>query len=139
MFPDLPASPSRPIWTFDIRSNLRRPDMSAVERLEDRQEQGRLDADPVMDAVVAAEALVEKEGAPEARARLRPLLAVSPYKARYRGRAVLALISLTIAALPTLVVPVAVRRMIDFGFRPEGIAKKNKKNSVMIGVVAVLA
>ena len=59
--------------------------------------------------------------------------------ARYRGRAFLALISLTIAAITTLIVPVAVRRMIDFGFSPEGIALINSYFSVMIAVVAVLA
>jgi ATP-binding cassette subfamily B protein len=71
--------------------------------------------------------------------RLRPLLALAPYVARYRGRATLALVALTIAAVTTLVVPVAVRRMIDFGFTPEGIAKINSYFSVMIAVVAVLA
>jgi ATP-binding cassette subfamily B protein len=59
--------------------------------------------------------------------------------ARYRGRAFLALIALTIAAITTLLVPVAVRRMIDFGFSPEGIAMINKYFSVMLAVVAVLA
>jgi ATP-binding cassette subfamily B protein len=72
-------------------------------------------------------------------ARLRPLLELAPYVARYRGRAILALISLTVAAFTTLLVPVAVRRMIDFGFTPEGIAMINKYFSVMIAVVAVLA
>src|SRR5205823_2371933 len=57
----------------------------------------------------------------------------------YRGRAFLALIALTIAAVTTLLVPVAVRRMIDFGFSPEGIAMINRYFSVMIAVVAVLA
>jgi ATP-binding cassette subfamily B protein len=113
--------------------------MSAVERLEDRQDQSEAESHPVMDAVVAAEVLTEKEGTPETRARLRPLLALAPYIARYRGRAILALISLTIAALTTLIVPVAVRRMIDFGFTPEGIAMINSYFSVMIAVVAVLA
>ena len=59
--------------------------------------------------------------------------------ARYRGRACLALVSLTVAAITTLLVPVAVRRMIDFGFTPEGIARINSYFSVMIAVVAVLA
>jgi ATP-binding cassette subfamily B protein len=72
-------------------------------------------------------------------ARLRPLLALAPYVARYRGRATLAFISLTIAAITTLIVPVAVRRMIDFGFTPEGIARINSYFSVMIAVVGVLA
>src|SRR6201991_265681 len=73
------------------------------------------------------------------RAKLRPLLALAPYVARYRVRALLAFIALTIAALTTLIVPVAVRRMIDFGFSPEGIAMINSYFSVMIAVVAVLA
>src|SRR4029077_19573345 len=72
-------------------------------------------------------------------ARLRPLLALAPYVARYRGRAILALVALTVAAITTLLVPVAVRRMIDFGFTPKGIALINSYFSVMIAVVAVLA
>jgi ATP-binding cassette subfamily B protein len=74
-----------------------------------------------------------------ARPKLRPLLALAPYVARYRGRAFLAFIALTIAALTTLIVPVAVRRIIDFGFSPEGIALINSYFGVMIAVVAVLA
>jgi ATP-binding cassette subfamily B protein len=71
--------------------------------------------------------------------KLRPLLELSPYVARYRGRALLALVALTIAALTTLIVPVAVRRMIDFGFTPQGVALINSYFSVMVAVVAVLA
>ena len=51
----------------------------------------------------------------------------------------LAFVALTIAAITTLLVPIAVRRMIDFGFTPEGIAMINSYFSVMIAVVAVLA
>ena len=51
----------------------------------------------------------------------------------------LAFISLTVAAITTLVVPVAARRMIDFGFTAEGVALINSYFSVMIGIVAVLA
>jgi ATP-binding cassette, subfamily B, bacterial len=72
-------------------------------------------------------------------AKLRPLLALLPYVARYRGRALGALAALIVAALTTLVVPVAVRRMIDFGFTADGIAMINNYFSVMIAVVAVLA
>ena len=92
-------------------------------------------------AVEAASPLdVALDPAPAGRAaRLRPLLALSPYVARYRGRVALAFISLTIAAITTLVVPLAVRRMIDFGFTPEGIARINSYFSVMIAVVGVLA
>jgi ATP-binding cassette subfamily B protein len=77
--------------------------------------------------------------ATDRRKGLRPLLALAPYVGRYRGRAFLALVALVIAALTTLVVPIAVRRMIDFGFSPEGIAMINSYFSVMLAVVAVLA
>lgn len=90
--------------------------MSAVERLDERQSVVPPGQDPVGDAAAAVEALIEPT-TPVRRSKLRPLLALAPYIARYRGRALLALISLTIAALTTLLVPVAVRRMIDFGDR----------------------
>src|SRR5216684_8926015 len=112
--------------------------MSAVERLEDR----RGETPPRPSSAPAEASTTEAPLTPSpARggARLRPLLELAPYVARYRGRALLALISLTIAAFTTLLVPVAVRRMIDFGFTPEGIAMINKYFSVMIAVVAVLA
>jgi ATP-binding cassette subfamily B protein len=73
------------------------------------------------------------------KAKLRPLLALGPYFWRYRGRAIAAVCALVVAALATLAVPVAVRRMIDFGFTREGANLINSYFSVMIGVVAVLA
>ena len=109
--------------------------MSAVERLEQRP--GDTPAPAPSEA--SAIDLPLTEPAANSSARLRPLLALAPYVARYRGRAMLALISLTVAAITTLVVPVAVRRMIDFGFTPKGIAMINSYFSVMIAVVAVLA
>jgi ATP-binding cassette, subfamily B, bacterial len=108
--------------------------MSAVERLDE----GQGGPGPQPDGTVA-EALSIDEASPARRSKLRPLLALSPYVARYRGRAILALIALTVAAITTLLVPVAVRRMIDFGFTPRGIALINSYFSVMIAVVAVLA
>jgi ATP-binding cassette, subfamily B, bacterial len=112
--------------------------MSAVERLEDRHGETppRRDVEPVEASSIEAQLTLSPA---KGSARLRPLLALAPYVARYRGRATLALIALTIAALTTLLVPVAVRRMIDFGFSPEGIAMINRYFSVMIAVVAVLA
>ena len=112
--------------------------MSAVERLEGAGNE----TPPPRDTEPAEAPSIEAQPtqAPAVRAaRLRPLLELAPYVARYRGRAILALISLTVAALTTLIVPVAVRRMIDFGFTPEGIAMINSYFSVMIAVVAVLA
>src|SRR5712672_1485386 len=112
--------------------------MSAVERLEEPPGS----TPPPRDVTGVEVPSIEQhllEAPAKSGARLRPLLALAPYVARYRGRAVLALISLTIAAITTLLVPVAVRRMIDFGFSPEGIALINSYFSVMIAVVAVLA
>src|SRR6201990_3508557 len=83
--------------------------MSAVERLEDPREPR-----PPRDVAAVEEPSIEQqlmEHPAKSGARLRPLLELAPYVARYRGRAVLALISLTIAAITTLLVPVAVRRM----------------------------
>src|SRR5512141_2667623 len=116
--------------------------MSAVERLEDGLEKVpgetplRRDGEPTEASAIETELTGP---AAKRRPKLRPLLALAPYVARYRGRAFLALIALTIAAITTLVVPIAVRRMIDFGFSPEGIALINRFFSVMIAVVAVLA
>ncbi|WP_027544192.1 ABC transporter ATP-binding protein/permease [Bradyrhizobium sp. WSM2254] len=109
--------------------------MSAVERLDDQYRDER-DAAPPEAPSIEAE-LIEQPA--KGRAKLRPLLTLAPYVARYRGRAGLAFVALTIAALTTLLVPVAVRRMIDFGLTPEGIELINSYFSVMIAVVAVLA
>ena len=105
--------------------------MSAVERLDDQYRDKH--AAPEAPSIEAE--LIETPA--KGRAKLRPLLALAPYVARYRGRAALAFVALTVAALTTLLVPVAVRRMIDFGLTPEGIALINSYFSVMISVVAV--
>src|SRR6185436_18037805 len=80
----------------------------------------------------------DKPAAPEPapRRKLRPLM---PYLARYRWRAIAALVVLVIAAITTLVVPIAVRRMIDFGFAHEGASLIDSYFAVLIGIVAVLA
>jgi ATP-binding cassette subfamily B protein len=118
--------------------------MSAVERLDDRRDETPPRRDMAADETALVEAGISIEetltqSPAKGSARLRPLLALAPYVTRYRGRACLALVSLTVAAITTLLVPVAARRMIDFGFTPEGIARINSYFSVMIAVVAVLA
>jgi ATP-binding cassette subfamily B protein len=116
--------------------------MSAVERLEERRDPATPPGEGLAQPGVGEGASpldAALNSTPERAARLRPLLALSPYVARYRGRVALAFVSLTIAAITTLIVPVAVRRMIDFGFTPEGIARINSYFSVMIAVVGVLA
>jgi ATP-binding cassette subfamily B protein len=77
--------------------------------------------------------------APKRRKSLRPLASLLPYVKRYRWQALGALGALVLAALTTLVVPVAVRRMIDFGFTGRGLALINSYFLVMIGVAGVLA
>jgi ATP-binding cassette subfamily B protein len=90
---------------------------------------------PVPDAAaIAAVAATEKR-----KVNLRPLVSLLPYLNRYRGRALAALCALVLAALTTLVVPIAVRRMIDFGFTERGIELINSYFLVMIAVAAVLA
>ena len=115
--------------------------MSAVERLEEPNDKTRQPAaTPATAAPVEAPAIdAVLSERPAKSARLRPLLALAPYVARYRWRAILAVISLTVAAITTLVVPIAVRRMIDFGFTPKGIAMINSYFSLMVAIVAVLA
>jgi ATP-binding cassette, subfamily B, bacterial len=73
------------------------------------------------------------------RVRVRPLLTLLPYVTRYRGRAAAALGALLVASLATLAVPVALRRMIDFGFSPDRIGLIDQYFSVMIAIVGVLA
>jgi ATP-binding cassette subfamily B protein len=69
-------------------------------------------------------------------AALRPLL---PYGLAYRGRIAGALIALIVASGATLVVPIAVRRMIDFGFSEQSSGLIHAYFVAMIGVVGVLA
>jgi ATP-binding cassette subfamily B protein len=78
------------------------------------------------------------EGA-RGRIRVRPLLALLPYVMRYRVQVAAALVALLVAAAATLVVPLAVRRMIDNGFSAERIGLIDQYFAVMIGVAAVLA
>jgi ATP-binding cassette subfamily B protein len=77
--------------------------------------------------------------APARKAKLKPLMALLPYIGRYRGRALAACGALLLAALATLAVPIAVRRMVDFGFSREGASLIDSYFSVMIAVAGVLA
>jgi ATP-binding cassette subfamily B protein len=92
----------------------------------------------------AAEQAVEAaaatpEPADKRRTNLRPLASLLPYVNRYRGRALAALGALVVAAVTTLLVPIAVRRMIDFGFTERGVQFINNYFLGMIAVVALLA
>ena len=98
------------------------------------------------DAARAVETAAEKPAGPVAPAAdaaqnrgLRPLLSLAPYVARYRWQASAALVALLVAAVTTLAVPIAVRRMIDFGFSRDSASLIDSYFAVLIGVVAVLA
>ena len=79
----------------------------------------------------------EPDGTP--RRSVRPLFAMMPFIARYRARAAGALLAIVVASLATLAIPVAVRRMIDFGFTEERIGLIDQYFMVLIAVAAVLA
>jgi len=70
---------------------------------------------------------------------LRPLSRLLPFLFRYRAQIGIAVLFLILAAASTLVVPVAVRRVIDNGFSGENAAFVDQYFSVMMFVVAVLA
>jgi ATP-binding cassette subfamily B protein len=78
-------------------------------------------------------------GSKRSRVSLAALKPLAPYALAHRGRIVLALIALALASAATLVVPIAVRRMIDFGFSDSNAGLIRAYFLAMIGVVAVLA
>ncbi|WP_018045308.1 ABC transporter transmembrane domain-containing protein [Methylobacterium sp. 88A] len=67
---------------------------------------------------------------------LKPLI---PFALVYRGRILAAFLSLLAASGATLVVPIALRRVIDHGFSPEGHSVIDAYFMALIGVVSVLA
>ncbi|MBV9427263.1 MAG: ATP-binding cassette domain-containing protein [Bradyrhizobiaceae bacterium] len=86
-----------------------------------------------------ADAAAPAGAAPRGRASLKPLAGLWPYVRRYPGLVAGACVALVIAALATLAVPLAVRRIIDFGFSAERIGLIDQYFTVMIGIVAALA
>ncbi len=70
---------------------------------------------------------------------LRPLRRLLPFLLKYKGKAIAALVALAVASGATLVVPVAVRRVLDHGFNGQDATLVNQYFGVMLGVVAVLA
>jgi len=103
---------------------------------------GKAGADGVAAAAVASPLPQSAPGGVAAgarKAKLRPLKLLIPFVVRYRGRALAAVAALLVASLATLAVPLAVRRMIDFGFTDERIGLIDQYFGLMIVVVAVLA
>jgi ATP-binding cassette subfamily B protein len=70
---------------------------------------------------------------------LRPLARLVPYLLRYRGRIAVALIALVLAAAAMLIMPVAVRRVIDHGFAGTDGTLIHQYFAGALAVVAILA
>ena len=86
-------------------------------------------------------ATVAGEDKPQAarRAHLGALKAILPFAKRYKGRIALAGIALLVASAATLALPLAVRRLIDFGFGAESRAFVDKYFVALIAVAGLLA
>jgi ATP-binding cassette, subfamily B, bacterial len=71
--------------------------------------------------------------------RISPLLGLLPFVRPYRRRALLALLALTVAAVSTLVLPMAFRVLIDQGFSSRNAGHINQYFLMLFGVAVVLA
>ena len=92
-----------------------------------------------LDAAAVGQAVAAPPQETRKRPRLAPLLGLQRYALRYRWQVVGALAALLVAAAATLAVPLAVRRMIDFGFSADRIGLIDQYFSAMIAIAAVLA
>ena len=70
---------------------------------------------------------------------LKPLVRLTPYLRRYWHQITIALIALIVASVATLLVPIAVRRVIDHGFTTANATLVNQYFAVMMAVVLLLA
>ena len=69
----------------------------------------------------------------------RPLMALIPYMMAYKAQIVFAILALLTAASATLVFPIAIRQMIDLGFRVENSGFIDQYFLALIFVCAILA
>ena len=79
------------------------------------------------------------QGSTRPKAALGALKPLVPYGLAYKGRIAAALAALVVASGATLVVPIAVRRVVDFGFSDQGRAYIDAYFALLIVVVGVLA
>jgi len=110
-------------------ARLGRPKSTALNRDSTTQTEGQKQAPR------------EDENTQRRRPELRPLLSLWPYLARHRAKLTLATISLVVSALSMLVIPLAVRRVIDLGFGShDGIfIDRYFAMLILIGLVLALA
>ena len=79
------------------------------------------------------------EEAERKRRSLKPLRRIFPYMSRYKGMMAGAMVSLILAAVTTLTLPLAVRRMIDHGFTGANGAFINNYFGMLVLLAALLA
>ena len=79
------------------------------------------------------------QGSTRPKAALGALKPLVPYGLAYKGRIAAALAALVVASGATLVVPIAVRRVVEFGFSDQGRAYIDAYFALLIVVVGVLA
>ena len=85
---------------------------------------------------------IASEGAkpvPTPQSSLRSLLPLIPFALQHKGRIAAAIFALALASAATLLIPVAVRRVVDFGFTAENADLISAYFGILLGVVAVLA
>ncbi|AZO52540.1 MULTISPECIES: ABC transporter transmembrane domain-containing protein [unclassified Mesorhizobium] len=83
--------------------------------------------------------MAQSSSADERRRSLKPLRRLFPYIGRYRKIVAGAVVSLAIAAMTTLALPLAVRRMIDHGFTPSGSTFIAEYFAALVAMAALLA
>lgn len=84
-------------------------------------------------------AVAEPTGAQTRRRSLRPLRTLLPYVLRYRGMVAASLFFLALAAVTTLTLPLAVRRMIDHGFTSSDSTFISNYFSMLVVIAGLLA
>ena len=80
-----------------------------------------------------------EDAATRPKAALGALKPLAPYALAYKGRIAAALAALVVASAATLVVPIAVRRVVDHGFTETGGRILDAYFGMLLVVVAVLA
>ena len=73
------------------------------------------------------------------RVRFQPLRRLVPFAWRYRGLVLAAIVSLVLASLATLSLPILVRGFVDQGISQNNIDDVNRYTGFLVVVVAVLA
>jgi ATP-binding cassette, subfamily B, bacterial len=77
--------------------------------------------------------------ASQTRTSLKSLLPLIPYALRHKGRIAAGITALALASAATLMIPVAVRRVVDFGFTAENADLISAYFGLLLAVVCVLA